>query len=179
MNSKNLNLFANLLLEYNKTHNISGARSLSEVFENIEDSIKPLEFIGDFDSLLDVGTGAGFPGLVMAIAKSNAKFFLCEPKQKRVAFLRLVKSKLKLENVEIIAKRVEQIEPFKVDIITSRAVANSKILIDLCKDFEKDSTKYLLFKGQRVQNEVEKLDSEYKIVENKKRKYLIIWSKNV
>jgi len=74
-------------------------------------------------SCLDVGSGAGLPGLVFAILEPSASFFLCEPREKRQIFLREVISKLSLSNVELLHSRLEDLElSRKYDLICSRAI---------------------------------------------------------
>ncbi|MBH0275885.1 class I SAM-dependent methyltransferase, partial [Helicobacter pylori] len=79
--------YARILLEWNQTHNLSGAKRLSELEPQITDALKPLEFIKDFKSCLDIGSGAGLPAIPLALEKPEAKFILLEPRIKRAAFL--------------------------------------------------------------------------------------------
>jgi len=122
---------------------------------------------------LDVGSGAGFPGLVLAMAMPDTKWYLIEPRNKRAAFLNYIKSLLNLKNVTIIKKRVQDIEPFKAELITSRAVMKTKELLELIKDFISSDTAVVLYKGENVKEEVKDLKN-YEIIEFDKRKYLIL-----
>ncbi|RUM65659.1 MAG: 16S rRNA (guanine(527)-N(7))-methyltransferase RsmG [Sulfurospirillum sp.] len=167
--------YINLLLKYNKIHKLSGAKTPDEVMEHIDDSLYIRKFI-DFkkiESILDIGTGAGFPGMVLAIQYPHIHFTLVEPLQKRVAFLYLIKSEYGLENVKIVADRVENIKSFKVDLITSRAVTKTKALLDLAKDFIRSDTLVLLFKGSSVDEELSS-DLNYKIFPRGNRNYLLL-----
>lgn len=85
---KNCEIFCDLILKYNKTHNITGAKNAQSVYENIEDSIYPITFLPleEIKTAIDVGTGAGFPGLLLALAMPQTHFTLFEPIKKRVLF---------------------------------------------------------------------------------------------
>ncbi|HHB94055.1 MAG TPA: 16S rRNA (guanine(527)-N(7))-methyltransferase RsmG, partial [Campylobacterales bacterium] len=90
MNSEKFDKFSTFLMEWNAIHNLTGAKTRGEIFANIEDSLYPTKFIDTPSSILDVGTGAGFPGLILAIAYPNARVVLCEPRNKRASFLKFV-----------------------------------------------------------------------------------------
>ncbi len=173
---KLLEQFANRLMWYNKTHNITGAKDDSAVISNIIDSLVPIKFISKPSSLLDVGTGAGFPGLILAIIYSDIKVILAEPINKRASFLRLCAYELGLDRVEIFKNRVEKLKSQPLELITSRAVTNTKLLLDLTKDVSNSDTKYLFYKGERVFSEVDELNNQYiyDIVQKSKRNYLYI-----
>ncbi len=167
--------FAKLLLDYNKVHRLSGAKDFDQIDANIEDSLYPMRFLDTkkIKQSVDIGTGAGFPGLILAISYPHIHFTLVEPLMKRTAFLHLVKSKLDMKNITIKNDRIENIKPFQADLITSRAVAKTALLIDLAKEFIGEKTILLFYKGEGVQKE---LDDSYQseIVGRGKRNYLFI-----
>ena len=99
-----------------------------DIYENILDSLYPLNFIDEFNSFADIGTGAGYPGLILAIARKDVKSYLIEPRVKRVAFLNFVKASLGLNNLTILQKKSRKCRRFEVDLITSRAVTNTNLL---------------------------------------------------
>ena len=167
--------YSELLLQYNKIHRLSGAKNSVEVLANIEDSLYPQNFI-DFSSLsqvVDIGTGAGFPGMILAINFPDVHFTLVEPLQKRTAFLHLVKSTYNLQNVTIESARIEDVEPFEADLITSRAVAKTEFLLALAKNFISKKTQFLFYKGEGVLDEVD-AHMQYEIIARGKRNYLYI-----
>ncbi len=168
-------IFIELLLKYNKIHNITGAKNKEAAMKNVEDSIYPLNFlhVETIHKAIDIGTGAGFPGLLLALAMPETHFVLFEPIAKKSAFLHLAKSKLELKNVEVSTNRVEKVVPFKVDLISSRAVTNTKMLISLCKGFINSQTLLLFYKGELVQEEIEGLKN-CEIHQKGKRNYLIM-----
>jgi len=168
--------FASLLHEWNQIHNLTGAKSVDAIYTNIVDSLYPLTFIDGPTSLLDVGTGAGFPGLVLAIALPDAEVVLSEPLKKRVSFLKYAAIDLELKNVKVEAKRVEKVEHEAFDLISSRAVTNTKLLLELTQDISNSETKYLFYKGSRVFDEIEDVQHQlsYDIVQKNQRNYLYI-----
>ena len=168
--------FASLLHEWNQIHNLTGAKSIDAIYINIVDSLYPLSFIAQPKTLLDVGTGAGFPGLVLAIALPNTEVILAEPLKKRVSFLKYACIDLEIFNIKVEAKRVEFIEHTPFELITSRAVTNTKLLLDLTKKISNKKTEYLFYKGSRVFDEVADVQHQldYDIVQKNQRNYLYI-----
>ena len=147
---------------------------------NIVDSLFPLTFIAKPKTLLDVGTGAGFPGLVLAIALPNTEVVLAEPLKKRVSFLKYATMDLELFNVKVEAKRVEHVEHEAFTLITSRAVTNTKLLLELTTNISDTKTEYLFYKGSRVFDEIEDVQHQldYDIVQKNQRNYLYIKGRN-
>ncbi len=173
---KKLEAFALLLFEWNQIHNLTGAKNIAAIYDNIIDSLYPLTFIEKPATLLDVGTGAGFPGLVLAIALPQTEVVLAEPLKKRVSFLKYAAIDLELPNVKVEAKRVEKVEHEAFDLISSRAVTNTKLLLELTKNIASSETKYLFYKGSRVFDEIEDVQHQlsYDIVQKNQRNYLYI-----
>lgn len=172
---KDIETFVELLQKWGKIHNLSGRLSRDDIYENILDSLFPLTFIENFSSFADIGTGAGYPGLILALARKDVKAYLIEPRIKRVAFLNMVKATLGLKNLIILQKRVEEVENLKVQLITSRAVTNTKILIELTKNIKQENSSYLFYKGSMLENELEEAKlNNYKIVSKNERNYLYI-----
>lgn len=164
-----------LLLQYNQTHNISGAKTKEAVLKNVEDSIYPLRYleVNSIKNAIDIGTGAGFPGLLLALALPHVHFTLFEPIAKKSAFLHLAKTTLELKNVDISTNRVEKVTPFSVDLISSRAVTNTKMLVKLCQAFIEPSTTLLFFKGELVEEEIKGLKNCH-VYQRDKRYYLVM-----
>ncbi len=168
--------FASLLHEWNQIHNLTGAKSLDAIYVNIVDSLYPLTFIKKPKTLLDVGTGAGFPGLVLAMALPECEVVLAEPLKKRVSFLKYAAIEGGLSNVKVEAKRVEFVVHDAFEMISSRAVTNTKLLLDLTKEISDANTAYLFYKGSRVFDEMRDVEHklEYDIVQKNQRNYLYI-----
>lgn len=169
--------YADILLKYNKTHNITGAKTKKDVYENIYDSIYPINLFEKAKNAVDIGTGAGFPGLILAMAKPDCEFTLFEPITKKSSFLYLAKGQLGLKNVKIQNRRIEEGASFKADVITSRAVMETKLLMKLCSNFIKKDSIVILYKGENVKNEISE-NLNYEILERGKRRYLILRNMN-
>jgi len=165
-----------LLQQWGKIHNLTANLFLEDIEKNIIDSIYPLKFLNDYKNIADIGTGAGYPGMLLAIALPTIKVTLIEPRTKRVAFLNFVKSALKLDNVTVLRDRVEDIKDMSFDLITSRAVTNTSLLMELTSNITDKNTDYLFYKGSLCQDEVEDIGiKKYKIIKvGTHRNYLYI-----
>ena len=171
-------VFIKLLQQWGMVHNLSGRLTRSDIEENILDSLYPLNFIEKYESFADIGTGAGYPGLILAMALRDMKSYLIEPRIKRVSFLNFVKASLNLDNLTVICSRVEQVKNLQVDLITSRAVTNTSLLLDITKNIKKENSSYLFYKGSMLESEIEIAKiNDYKIVNRKDRNYLYIKGK--
>lgn len=168
-------VFVKLLQQWGTIHNLSGRLTRDDIYENILDSLYPLTFIEKYDSFADIGTGAGYPGLILTIALRDTKAYLIEPRIKRVSFLNFVKATLKLDNLVVLCNRVEEVKDLQVDLITSRAVTNTSLLLDITKNIKKPNSSYLFYKGSMLESELENAKvNNYKIVNKKDRNYLYI-----
>jgi len=171
-----LNRFVELLEEWNGVHNLTGAKNRKEIEKNIIDSLIPTTFVSPPDSLLDVGTGAGFPGLILAIAWPRCETVLCEPLNKRAAFLRLAALELGLSKVRVERLRVERLHHKPFALISSRAVTDTALLLRLTEHLADRSTRWLLYKGSRLGEELRAFEAaeELRIVERPPRRYLLL-----
>ncbi len=131
-----LKIYAEFLLTYNEHTNLTAIKNIDEVYlKHFYDSLtisKIVTFTNE--SLLDIGTGAGFPGLVLAIVYPNLQVTLLDSNNKKIKFLQECLTKLNLSNVTLINKRAEdyaKINREKFDFVTSRAVAELRILLEL------------------------------------------------
>jgi 16S rRNA (guanine527-N7)-methyltransferase len=165
--------FTQQLLTWNKIHNMTGATTKEEIEDHLFDAIYPMSFLPAVKNCLDIGTGAGFPGIIMAMAMENTHFTLVEPLRKRSSFLTFIASSLRMENVSVIGKKVEDIPVEAFELITSRAVTATDDLLKLSQPFTQKGTQLLYFKGERVYDEVDE-SYDYKIIEAPHRNYLLI-----
>ena len=173
---KDCEVFIKLLQQWGRVHNLSGRLSKEDIEENILDSLYPLTFLDKYSSFADIGTGAGYPGLILAMAQRDVKSYLIEPRIKRVSFLNFVKATLKLDNLTVLCSRVEEVKDLSVELITSRAVTNTSLLLDITKNIKKENSSYLFYKGSMIEDEIEiaKLSSNFKVINRKDRNYLYI-----
>ena len=145
-------LYCKLLLEYNTHTNITAIREESGVYlKHFYDSltlVKVFDFNHEY-SVLDVGSGGGFPGLVLAIAFPNLKLTLLDSNHKKSDFQKYIVYELNLNNVTIVNDRAESFfkENIKYDVVVARAVANLSVLSELCIPFVKKSGYFLAMKG--------------------------------
>ncbi len=170
-------LYASLLQKYSKTHNITALKSKEDIFDNIKDSIYPVQFL-DFPikSIADIGSGAGFPGIHLALAMPHIEVCLYEPLMKKSAFLHLAKSKLKIKNLHVKSIRIEKEINKTYDLIVSRAVTNTKTLLSLSKNITHKQSSFLLYKGSNMDEELDEI-LNYKIYKKAQRNYLLIRNK--
>jgi len=164
------------LLKWNKIHNLTGAKDEKTLDEFIYDAIFPLSFLPKVNSLMDIGTGAGFPGMILAFGLPDVHVTLVEPLSKRASFLQFIKADLKLDNVTVVKKRVEQMPSQIYDIITSRAVTDTKMLLNLSTNFRDANSLLLFYKGEKVFDEVEDVleQMKHKVIETDNRHYLLL-----
>ena len=169
----NIQKYKEHLFKWNKVHNLTGAKDEQTIDEFIYDAIFPLSFLPKAKNLLDIGTGAGFPGMILALGLPDTQVTLVEPLTKRASFLQFIKADLGLDNVRVVKKRVEDMDSEIFDIVTSRAVTDTKMLLNLSKNFRDENSILLFYKGQRVYDEVDK-ELKHKIIKTKNRHYLLI-----
>ena len=151
--------YAHFLIEQNKVMNLTAITNYDEIFEkHFIDSLLINEYLEGFQTFCDVGSGAGFPGMVLAIKNPDMQFTLVEPTLKRCNFLNDVIHLLKLKNVEVINERAEDYvkthrEYF--DVVSARAVAQLNILSELCLPLVKVDGIFIAMKGQKGEQELQ------------------------
>jgi len=170
---KNVQKYKEHLFKWNKIHNLTGAKDQKTMDEFIYDAVFPVSFLPKVASLMDIGTGAGFPGMILAFALPNTQVTLVEPLAKRASFLQFIKADLKLENVTVVKKRVEDMEPQIFNLITSRAVTDTKMLLKLSKNFRDANSQLLFYKGEKVFDEIDP-EIKHQIIQTKNRHYLLL-----
>jgi len=169
----NIQTYKENLFRWNKTHNLTGARDEITLDHFLFDSIYPLSFIDIPKTLLDIGTGAGFPGLILAMALPDTEVTLAEPLAKRASFLQYIKATLSLDNLHVKRKRAEELEPNVYELITSRAVTDTTLLLKISQNLRDEDTKLLFYKGEKVFDEVD-ASLPHKVIITNNRHYLLI-----
>ena len=152
-NLASLARYKDLLVEYNKKFNLTAIKSDEEIYlKHFYDSltlIKAYSLNGNL-KLLDIGTGAGFPGIVLKIFYPDLELTLLDSNHKKIAFLEVVIKELNLKNVTCINSRAENLpETYReyFDIVTSRAVAHLRILLELSIPYLKVGGHLIAMKG--------------------------------
>lgn len=144
-----------LLTKWNKVYNLTALRDPAQMLSiHLLDSLALLPYL-DAESLLDVGTGAGLPGIPVAICRPQMALTLLDSNAKKTRFLQQVKAELKLQNVTVVHGRVEQVELPKFAIITARAFASIGDIIDLAGRHCDDAGKLILMKGVYPEQELQ------------------------
>lgn len=154
-------IYYEMLYETSKVMNLTTIVELEEVYiKHFYDSLlmsKIVDLTSDI-TLADIGTGAGFPGLVLKIVYPNLKVTLIEPIAKRCKFLQSVIDKLQLKDIYVVNERAEnavKIYRESFDIVTARAVAALNILSEICVPFVKVNGLFVALKGSSYQEEID------------------------
>ncbi len=163
---KMLNTYYELLVSENEKMNLTSITEYEDVIWKhfLDSSFLILDDIwkkSNSARVLDVGTGAGFPGMVLAILNPDKKFVLLDSLNKRIDFLQKVIEELSLKNVETFHGRAETFgrkEEFRnqFDFVVSRAVAELPVLMEYCIPFVKKEGYFISYKGKRQEEEIEK-----------------------
>ena len=162
--------YMNLLIEWNKKVNLTAITEPDEIIlKHFVDSLTISKYISDGTKVVDVGTGAGFPGIPLKIVRQDVDITLLDSLQKRINFLDEVINELDLEKITTIHSRVEDFGKDKkyrekFDIATSRAVANLSTLSEYLLPLVKVGGKVISMKGSLIQEELENSKNAIKIL---------------
>lgn len=153
-----LNTYASYLKEYNEKINLTAITEYEEVLDkHFYDSLLLIDRKLE-GTLVDVGTGAGFPGVVLKIVIPELKVLLIEPINKRCIFLKSLIEKLGLKDIEVINDRGEDyslIHREEYDYVTARAVSNLNNLIEVCGAMVKEKGYFICLRGKDGRSEIE------------------------
>lgn len=155
-----------LINKWNKVYNLSAIRDpLESIKKHFLDSFSILEFIKP-GLLLDVGSGAGLPGIIIAIMKPKTNVFVIDSVGKKCRFMQTVKTELGLENLTVINTRVESFNyPESFSQITSRAFASAIDTLNNTKHLIANDGRYLLMKGDNIALEnIENMESKVHVL---------------
>lgn len=166
------------ILEWNKKINLTAIEDENEIIlKHFIDSLTIQKHIEDCKNMIDIGTGAGFPGIPIAIINDKINITLLDSLNKRINFLNDIIQELKLDNVVAIHGRAEDIAKLntfreKYDVVTSRAVAQLNILLEYMLPFNKLNGKTISMKGSNIEeikdatNALNELGGKIQVVEN-------------
>lgn len=152
--------FKELVLETNKSLNLTSITEDDKFIDlHIVDSLTVLNKIPDNSLVLDVGTGAGFPGMILKIANPTLDITLLDSTQKRLNFIDSAICELNLDNVRTLNARAEELSVQKdyreqFDVCVSRAVAKLPILCEYCIPFVKEGGVFIAMKGANCDDEI-------------------------
>lgn len=148
-----LDIYCNFLLEYNKHTNLTAIKEENDVYlKHFYDSLtlaKVIDLTRE-ETLLDIGSGAGFPGMVLKIFFPHLKVYLIDSNNKKCKFLLELKEKLNVDNLEVYNNRIENLySEFlnSIDIVTARAVTNLPVLTELAIPLVKANKYFIAMKG--------------------------------
>lgn len=159
--------YMDLLIEWNEKINLTAITNRKDIIvKHFIDSLTIQRYLSDAVNIIDVGTGAGFPGIPIKIVNPNLKVVLVDSLNKRINFLQDVIKKLNLDNIEVIHARAEDLGQNKkyreaFDIVTSRAVANMSVLSEYLLPLARVNGKCICMKGSDIEEELE--NSKYAI----------------
>ena len=162
-----------LLLDWNEKINLTAITDEREIIlKHFIDSLTINRYIENADNVMDIGTGAGFPGVPLKIVNENKRFILVDALNKRVNFLEEIKKVLNLKNLDLIHSRSEDLAKNlmyreNIDVVTSRAVANLRVLVEYMLPFIKLNGLCICMKGPNSKEEIIEAENAIKILGGK------------
>ena len=156
-----------LVEKWNRVHNLTAVREASQmVVVHVLDSLTLLPHLGDAKRVVDVGTGAGFPGIPLAIARPDIDFTLLDSSHKKCTFLEQVRAELQLSNVQVACERVEQFRPEKrFDAVVSRAFAELSDFVTQSQHLAAPGARFLAMKGVYPFEEIARIPTTHRVCE--------------
>ena len=166
-----IELYVQEALAFNKKHNLFIRANRDEVFEkDILDCVPLVEKVEKGSKILDLGSGGGFPGVVLAILRPDCEVHLLEKSQKKCYFLNKTKDTLKLNNIKVLKQTISKNNTLEeYSTITARAFSSTQNILNLTERNLKKNGKYLLLKGR-----IEKIEEEMAAINTNNYKYEII-----
>ena len=158
--------YLNLVEKWNRVYNLTAIRERDEMIRlHFLDSLSILNHV-HVKNILDVGSGAGFPGIVLAITKPELKVTVMDSVNKKTTFMRQVKSELALTNLDVVNSRVEDYQPITLfEAVTSRAFSNLKNMMSLTQHTLQKEGMWLAMKSKDVKEELEEFEkNQYTLI---------------
>lgn len=163
-NLKKLNEYQQLLLSFNKRFNLVSKLKTKNLEEDIQDCLELIKLIPQqTKKILDLGSGNGFPGIVIAITKPSLSIDLAEKQNKKAHFLSIATRTLGLKNTKVIQKNIANNTDERYDLVVARAVATTEKILQMTQKIILPQAKYLLMKGkeQKTQEELVNIKKPY------------------
>ena len=158
-------IYLELLLEANKNINLTGITQPKEaVIKHTLDSLSVSNAI-EGTKVIDIGSGGGTPGIPLAIANPDKQFYLVDSVLKKTIFLKEATETLKLNNVEVICERGENIKNLSADTVVSRAFGSLNYLIDASKHMVSKKGLFLAMKGKIKKEEISELVAGFSVLQ--------------
>lgn len=157
---KNFYEYMNLLIKWNEKMNLTAIIEPDEVIlKHFIDCLTLQKYVKDFSNIIDIGTGAGFPGVPLSILNNNCKVTLMDSLNKRIKFLDEVSNKINSKNIDTIHARAEELAQNihyreKFECATSRAVAPLNVLLEYMLPFVKVNGYCICMKGSNIEEEI-------------------------
>ena len=158
--------YIDLVEKWNRVYNLTAIREREEMIKlHFLDSLSILKHV-HVKNILDVGSGAGFPGIVLAITKPELKVTVMDSVNKKTTFMQQVKSELSLTNLDVVNSRVEDYQPTTLfEAVTSRAFSNLKNMMSLTQHTLQKEGVWLAMKSKDVKQEVEAFEkNQYTLI---------------
>lgn len=148
--------YADALVEDSDQLGLLGPRELPKLWSrHILNSAVVAELLSSGESVADVGSGAGLPGIPMAIARPDVHFVLIEPMERRANWLQQQVVQLGLDNVDVLRARAEEVGRSDFDVVTARAVSALPKLLRMTVDLIRPGGRLIALKGERAQAEID------------------------
>jgi len=158
--------YLNLVEKWNRVYNLTAIRERDEMIKlHFLDSLSILNHV-HVKNILDIGSGAGFPGIVLAITKPELKVTVMDSVNKKTTFMQQVKSELALTNLDVVNSRVEDYQPITLfEAVTSRAFSNLKNMMSLTQHTLQKEGVWLAMKSKDVKEELEEFEkNQYTLI---------------
>jgi len=158
--------YLNLVEKWNRVYNLTAIRERDEMIKlHFLDSLSIFNHV-HVKNILDVGSGAGFPGIVLAITKPELKVTVMDSVNKKTTFMQQVKSELALTNLDVVNSRVEDYQPITLfEAVTSRAFSNLKNMMSLTQHTLQKEGMWLAMKSKDVKEELEEFEkNQYTLI---------------
>nr|WP_314543842.1 16S rRNA (guanine(527)-N(7))-methyltransferase RsmG [uncultured Massilia sp.] len=159
--------YLGLMFKWNSVYNLTSLRDpMQMVTHHLLDSLAAVPAFASARNVLDVGSGGGLPGIVLAIVRPDMNVAMIDTVHKKTAFLTQVKAQLSLANVTVYTARVEQLqiaESARFDVITSRAFADLSDFVNWSSHLLAEGGRYIALKGTAPRDEQQRLPGEWKV----------------